>query len=191
MGLVRSIFWLATTLPWTVSTPVPLRPRPLTLLKASVAKPRPSYLKSNSSMCLPGDRASALSQRSCFKPAKFQVKTGLKQERHPQTRGLSGPPGHRVNCKTHCKTHTLFSPVERAFSNHINWLGRQDSNLGMAESKSAALPLGYAPKCATFFREAAAGPYRRDRAGSMFSLAVPRLAGSLDRRYNAGYTVGV
>ena len=27
-----------------------------------------------------------------------------------------------------------------------DWLGRQDSNLGMAESKSAALPLGYAPK---------------------------------------------
>ena len=27
------------------------------------------------------------------------------------------------------------------------WLGRQDSNLGMAESKSAALPLGYAPPC--------------------------------------------
>jgi hypothetical protein len=25
------------------------------------------------------------------------------------------------------------------------WLGRQDSNLGMAESKSVALPLGYAP----------------------------------------------
>jgi hypothetical protein len=29
--------------------------------------------------------------------------------------------------------------------NTICWLGRQDSNLGMAESKSAALPLGYAP----------------------------------------------
>jgi hypothetical protein len=31
--------------------------------------------------------------------------------------------------------------------NEINkyWLGRQDSNLGMAESKSAALPLGDAP----------------------------------------------
>jgi hypothetical protein len=27
----------------------------------------------------------------------------------------------------------------------FGWLGRQDSNLGMAESKSAALPLGYAP----------------------------------------------
>jgi hypothetical protein len=25
------------------------------------------------------------------------------------------------------------------------WLGCQDSNLGMAESKSAALPLGYTP----------------------------------------------
>lgn len=28
------------------------------------------------------------------------------------------------------------------------WLGRQGSNLGMAESKSAALPLGYAPSSA-------------------------------------------
>src|SRR4026209_1187846 len=27
----------------------------------------------------------------------------------------------------------------------VMWLGRQDSNLGMAESKSAALPLGSAP----------------------------------------------
>src|SRR5580658_8116011 len=30
---------------------------------------------------------------------------------------------------------------------HTGWLGRQDSNLGMVESKSTALPLGYAPKC--------------------------------------------
>jgi hypothetical protein len=28
-----------------------------------------------------------------------------------------------------------------------DWLGREDSNLRMAESKSAALPLGYAPPC--------------------------------------------
>lgn len=28
------------------------------------------------------------------------------------------------------------------------WLGREDSNLRMAESKSAALPLGYAPEVA-------------------------------------------
>jgi hypothetical protein len=31
------------------------------------------------------------------------------------------------------------------------WLGCQDSNLGMAESKSAALPLGYTPKDKTAF----------------------------------------
>ena len=31
------------------------------------------------------------------------------------------------------------------FAQQKIWLGRQDSNLGMAESKSAALPLGYAP----------------------------------------------
>ena len=37
---------------------MPPRPMPLTLLKASVPKPRPSYLKSNSSVCLPGGRAS-------------------------------------------------------------------------------------------------------------------------------------
>ena len=30
-------------------------------------------------------------------------------------------------------------------STREDWLGRQGSNLGMAESKSAALPLGYAP----------------------------------------------
>jgi hypothetical protein len=34
---------------------------------------------------------------------------------------------------------------KRRKRNEIMWLGRQDSNLGMAESKSAALPLGYAP----------------------------------------------
>jgi thiazoline dehydrogenase / protease len=33
----------------------------------------------------------------------------------------------------------------RATIEKNSWLGRQDSNLGMAESKSAALPLGYAP----------------------------------------------
>jgi hypothetical protein len=30
----------------------------------------------------------------------------------------------------------------------LSWLGRLDSNQGMAESKSAALPLGYAPTIA-------------------------------------------
>jgi hypothetical protein len=35
----------------------------------------------------------------------------------------------------------LLLPYQRLRS----WLGREDSNLRMAESKSAALPLGYAP----------------------------------------------
>ena len=34
---------------------------------------------------------------------------------------------------------------ESLFIKWLRWLGRQDSNLGMAESKSAALPLGYTP----------------------------------------------
>ncbi len=33
----------------------------------------------------------------------------------------------------------------RAMEGERDWLGRLDSNQGMAESKSAALPLGYAP----------------------------------------------
>ncbi len=36
------------------------------------------------------------------------------------------------------------------------WLGREDSNLRMAESKSAALPLGYAPKPFACARHSAA-----------------------------------
>jgi hypothetical protein len=35
--------------------------------------------------------------------------------------------------------------LKRLNLNEIKWLGREDSNLRMAESKSAALPLGYAP----------------------------------------------
>ena len=38
------------------------------------------------------------------------------------------------------------------------WLGREDSNLRMAESKSAALPLGYAPMCVRDFRLPAYAP---------------------------------
>src|SRR5216683_2262213 len=44
------------------------------------------------------------------------------------------------------------------------WLGRQDSNLGMAESKSAALPLGYAPKrCVCLSRARYSGAVRHDQ----------------------------
>src|SRR5215471_4757794 len=58
------------------------------------------------------------------------------------------------------QTRTARQPVRTKTVTHVSgmkrdpcdqngprtvWLGRQDSNLGMAESKSAALPLGYAP----------------------------------------------
>ena len=37
------------------------------------------------------------------------------------------------------------APGNRIVRDQTGWLGREDSNLRMAESKSAALPLGYAP----------------------------------------------
>jgi hypothetical protein len=40
------------------------------------------------------------------------------------------------------KTRT---PANSLVITTVCWLGREDSNLRMAESKSAALPLGYAP----------------------------------------------
>jgi hypothetical protein len=43
------------------------------------------------------------------------------------------------------------------------WLGRQDSNLGMAESKSAALPLGYAPTGGSL------PPWRADHSGEAWT----------------------
>ena len=49
------------------------------------------------------------------------------------------------------------------------WLGRQDSNLGMAESKSAALPLGYAPK--------RVGPYLPTRDRSIGYAILPNAPG--------------
>jgi hypothetical protein len=49
-----------------------------------------------------------------------------------------------------------------------NWLGREGSNLRMAESKSAALPLGYAPMGRSGFsrRKSPATPVYRGRLGN-------------------------
>src|SRR5262245_51538186 len=71
------IVWRATSLPSTLSTPVPPRPMPLRLLNASVPVPSPSYLKSNSSVCLPGISASGPSQRTRFRSTRFHRNTGL------------------------------------------------------------------------------------------------------------------
>ena len=43
------------------------------------------------------------------------------------------------------RLHGLGGPERIANPAHVNWLGREGSNLRMAESKSAALPLGDAP----------------------------------------------
>ena len=45
---------------------------------------------------------------------------------------------YRLACEAHSTTKEAYAPP-------ADWLGRQDSNLGMPESKSGALPLGYAP----------------------------------------------
>jgi hypothetical protein len=47
----------------------------------------------------------------------------------------------------------------------LQWLGREDSNLRMAESKSAALPLGYAPTDRRLRKRR--GPYWWKRSRSM------------------------
>jgi hypothetical protein len=66
-------------------------------------------------------------------------------ERNAEKAGNSGPVRHRLQISVRRRTA---------------WLGREGSNLRMAESKSAALPLGYAPK---------GGEHRRSTGG------VPRL----------------
>ncbi len=43
------------------------------------------------------------------------------------------------------KCHGFSPKAEAPHRDGTGWLGREDSNLRMAESKSAALPLGYAP----------------------------------------------
>src|SRR5215475_10643981 len=60
----------------------------------------------------------------------------------------------RIAFRMTLETNTS-KPNKGKLFNGMPWLGRQDSNLGMAESKSAALPLGYAPR--------RAGPYLRKR----------------------------
>ena len=63
-----------------------------------------------------------------------------------------------------------------ALANESRWLGREDSNLRMAESKSAALPLGYAPKLGI-----AATLIAKPEQGKAGSVNPPRLATELRR----------
>jgi hypothetical protein len=70
------------------------------------------------------------------------------------------------------QTDLRKAPLTRAFSHRRHtlrfspnaWLGREDSNLRMAESKSAALPLGDAPPAAGWTR-----PERADHSAGIFA----------------------
>jgi hypothetical protein len=48
----------------------------------------------------------------------------------------------RIAFRMTLETNTS-KPNKRKFFNGVTWLGRQDSNLGMAESKSAAQPCNH------------------------------------------------
>lgn len=49
---------------------------------------------------------------------------------------------HLIKCVMNIKVGILKTGIKKT------WLGYKDSNLGMAESESAALPLGYTPTVA-------------------------------------------
>src|SRR5207245_2650380 len=89
MGSVCGMVIVWTSLPSTLSVPVPGRPRPLILLKASVPRPRPSYLKSNSKVCLPVVSASGPSHLMRFRSMRFQRNTGFSLE---QIESVAGKP---------------------------------------------------------------------------------------------------
>src|SRR5689334_18307662 len=60
-----------------------------------------------------------------------------------------GPHRSLQPVRSHCvciRTPSRRRAFEDCPIKQRGWLGRQDSNLGMEESKSSALPLGYAPK---------------------------------------------
>jgi hypothetical protein len=73
----------------------------------------------------------------------------------PETGALnsSGAAKNRKNCASETQQRLpnarecreYFCSLDMAHRDWTGWLGRLDSNQGMAESKSAALPLGYAP----------------------------------------------
>src|SRR5207344_3376371 len=83
----------------------------------------------------------------------------LERDRRPAIRHLAFEeenPDHIKSREIGLRTGSRRrSPVHRSPTARVpllarmrsRWLGREGSNLRMAESKSAALPLGYAPSC--------------------------------------------
>jgi hypothetical protein len=87
----------------------------------------------------------------------------------------------RIAFRITLETNTS-KPNKSKFFNGMTWLGRQDSNLGMAESKSAALPLGYAPR--------RAGPYLRKRGRSIAGRALTYDSGGVNPSFSGAASHG-
>jgi hypothetical protein len=68
------------------------------------------------------------------------------------------------------------------------WLGREDSNLRMAESKSAALPLGYAPSAARTL--AAKAGSRNGRCAARAGPAAGKFFSSRTKRPDRSFSPG-
>ena len=81
---------------------------------------------------------------SLRKTGVFADKAGDFRRFPPQVR-RSGSPETKANARK-AGISGPFSPLLGSLAERrTGWLGREGSNLRMAESKSAALPLGYAP----------------------------------------------
>src|SRR4051812_21531462 len=81
------------------------------------------------------------------------------------------------------RTWTSRIRIRVRLCQRIDWLGRLDSNQGMAESKSAALPLGYAPTRPQIRPANAGGPYRgRSGQSTPWRIALTPRCGGENRR---------
>ena len=85
-----------------------------------------------------------VSADSLRKTGIFAVKAGDFRRFPPQVRRTGSP-----ETKSNARKAGISGPFSRLLGSlaerRNGWLGREGSNLRMAESKSAALPLGYAP----------------------------------------------
>ena len=86
------------------------------------------------------------------------VVADLGQHRRPDQSDIAGS----ENCNFHADLIQTCSEVLRSRDVPRGWLGRQDSNLGMAVPKTAALPLGDAP-----MRRSRAPSYRTRRQSTI------------------------
>ena len=73
------------------------------------------------------------------------VFVGNDKKRVPEPRWKAAYVGRYVRRHLSNGCHEGCQPWENRSEDLLTWLGRQDSNLGMLESKSSALPLGDGP----------------------------------------------